>query len=283
MRLLTKEGKALSTWLDELYEILRQLSVLGSPKTVAQIRLTILGALKRDARYTDVLRDLKRNPHWSVPKIRLKLEAAATGVGHLLPRMTTSRVVNAAKRQEEDSDSEAELETQSQQRRMRRKATAALRARAHPDGGPQPTARAEGRLRSPGQLERLAKEPCLKYQFDLCTRGDSCYRAHVKLSEPDKHKLITSLKAKSKDPNPFLETLAGLKPGEALPLADENACYSFLANGVCSFGEGCKFSHVSPKKAHTSTRKLSSVRFRRTTLGGVAAKVGDLITRPLCV
>jgi len=78
MRLLTKEGKALSTWLDELYDILSPLSVLGNPKTVAQIRLSILGALKKDTRYSDALRDLKRNPHWSVPKIRLSLEAAAT-------------------------------------------------------------------------------------------------------------------------------------------------------------------------------------------------------------
>ena len=47
----TKEGKPMLKWLNAIYEIFSQLSILEQPRTVAQIRLLIYQSLKSDDRY----------------------------------------------------------------------------------------------------------------------------------------------------------------------------------------------------------------------------------------
>ena len=80
----TKAGKSMITWLNALYEIFSQLSILEHPRTVAQIRLQIYQSLKSDSRYEHVVRDIKRNTAWSIVKIRSALEAHATSINDLL-------------------------------------------------------------------------------------------------------------------------------------------------------------------------------------------------------
>ena len=70
MLAISKEGRPMAVYLNEMYEILAQLSVLGHPHTVAQIRVTIFANLKSDKRYENVVRDLKQNTHWDMAQIR---------------------------------------------------------------------------------------------------------------------------------------------------------------------------------------------------------------------
>ena len=73
-----KGGRPMSTWLDEYYDIMDQLDTLRAPLQVNSVRAVMLDSLKGDQRYRDAVRDIKRNPKWSLPRIRECLESAAT-------------------------------------------------------------------------------------------------------------------------------------------------------------------------------------------------------------
>ncbi len=165
---LSKQGRPMANWLNDLYQILSQLSTLGQPRTVAQIRLLVFENLKPDKRYADVIRDLKRNPQWTMAQIRQKLEAEATSFDDLVSgaehHRAERKLVRAAKKSAEeasldDSDDEDRIErTASQIRNDRRKVAAAKRkaaaAKAHPGDGVKPKPRAEGPKYTPEELEK---------------------------------------------------------------------------------------------------------------------------------
>jgi hypothetical protein len=64
------EGTPLASWLDELYRILKDLSLLAAPKINTQLRLFIMKSLIHADGYKDVLRDIKRKDKWGMIKIR---------------------------------------------------------------------------------------------------------------------------------------------------------------------------------------------------------------------
>ena len=76
-----KGSRPMTAWLDEYYDIMDQLDTLRAPLSVNSVRAVILDSLKGDQRYTDALRDLKRNPAWPLPRIRDCLESAARTSG----------------------------------------------------------------------------------------------------------------------------------------------------------------------------------------------------------
>ena len=64
-----KGSRPMTSWLDEYYDIMDQLETLRAPLSMNSVRAVILDSLKGDQRYTDALRDLKRNPSWQLPRI----------------------------------------------------------------------------------------------------------------------------------------------------------------------------------------------------------------------
>jgi hypothetical protein len=267
---LTKQGRPMASWLKDLYNILSQLGTLGQPRTVAQIRLLVFENLKSDGRYLDVVRDMKRNPHWDMAQIRSRLEAEATSLDDLLSgpehQRAERKIVKAAKKAAQDaekSDPESDGEAEPNKRNQRKKVAAAVKkalaAKAHPTDGEKRTPRAEGPQRTPEQVEKLSKEHCLKFQFGACTLGDSCYRLHEMLEAGPKADLISSVKRDRGGP-----------------------CYNFENNGVCSYGDECHFSHDAPKaplKANKGVHRMAHVRVRLQPQAktGKMARNGDLV------
>ena len=103
---LLKAGRPMAPWLNDLYELLSQLSVLGAPYTEAQLRLLIYTNLKLDTRYDNVVRDVRRNEQWGMSKIRQKLEAEASFHNDLLanPVCEVVRTVTQVTEQGDESD-----------------------------------------------------------------------------------------------------------------------------------------------------------------------------------
>ena len=129
----------MASWLNALYDIFSQLSLLEHPRTVAQIRLQIYQSLKSDLRYEHVVRDIKRNTAWSIVKIRTALEAHASSINDLshaslrtshkaetkrLTKVAYHRARAALKSDDTDSDVEPEPELS---RRAKKKAAKAKR------------------------------------------------------------------------------------------------------------------------------------------------------------
>ena len=79
---------------------------------------------------------------------------------------------------------------------------------------------AEKKKKTPKELAALGKEPCHMFSIGKCKHGDSCHRKH----DPE-------LTVSSSSPTASAET------------STTPVCFSFEANGTCSFGDECKFSH----------------------------------------
>ena len=199
---MTKHGKPMANWLDMLYTVFKQPSILGQPRTVAQIRLLIFENLSDDKRYNDVVRDLKRNSHWSMVQIRTALEAQATECGDLLvspvhnPDNREQReIVRAAKkkqvREATSSDSDESEEEPTTRKKRSRKAAAAKRkaaaAKAHPPTREARPAPAEGQRCSQTEIAKSGEEACRDFALGRCKYGDSCHYSHdpVPAAKPD--------------------------------------------------------------------------------------------------
>ena len=63
----------MSAWLDEAFGVCDDLDVLQDPVTIPQFRTMVITSLKGDARYNDVVRDIRRNPSWTTYQIRSSL------------------------------------------------------------------------------------------------------------------------------------------------------------------------------------------------------------------
>ena len=84
LALCEKRNRPLLIWLQELYDLFDQLDGLRVPATVQDLRSTIMYSLNKDKRYSEVLRDIVRNPDWDIVRIRSALEAAAHALDDLV-------------------------------------------------------------------------------------------------------------------------------------------------------------------------------------------------------
>ena len=204
----------------------------------AMVRVQIYAALAGDARYNQVIRDIKMHPKWDRMEVRNALHAAAKDVNDFLSPITTvavskekRKIVNLTKKQAAkarrakpiDSDSE-EMEPENLTKIVLAAVTAALSKRAHPTSTRQSKKPAEGPKLTPAELADLKLETCLNFQNGTCRYGDSCHRLHITLSDADAE---------------------GLKEEvvKRMTFADAGVCYNFRSNGTCSFGSKCKFAH----------------------------------------
>ena len=171
------------TWLNALYEICSQLSILEHPRTVAQIRLQIYQSLKSDTRYEHVIRDIKRNTAWSIVKIRSALEAHAASINDLLEgpahKAETKRLAKVSYRKAraaleyDASYSDVEPEPKPEpapkpsKNALKKKAAKAkklpLAAKAHPPPASDKPAAAEGPKLSVEERDSLKKEACQNF------------------------------------------------------------------------------------------------------------------------
>jgi uncharacterized protein YhaN len=78
---------------------------------------------------------------------------------------------------------------------------------------------AEKTKKTPEELAVLKKEPCHMFNIGKCKHGDSCHRKH--------------------DP----ELIVSSSPAASAEASTTDVCFSFQANGNCSFADKCKFSH----------------------------------------
>ena len=69
----TKGRRSMRTWLTELYNKLDELAKLRSPVESEFVKRLIKRSLKDDKIYKDLLRDMRRNPQWDIPVLRVHL------------------------------------------------------------------------------------------------------------------------------------------------------------------------------------------------------------------
>ena len=262
---LSKSGRPMAAWLNALYEIFSQLAILGQPRTVNQIRVMIYTNLASDQRYSNVVRDIKRNPQWSMVAIRGALEAEATSLNDLLPNQghgvhtqEMRKKAHAAKRAKKaeryDSDSDNDdPPTYPDDTTTKPKKKALTGKAAHPGAKDKRTPKAEAPAKSAAELRLLAEEPCLRFQTGACPFGDACYRKHITLNQGEVTKLTEGLAEQR----------------------DEGICYMFRANGACSFGDKCAFSHDVAKSARVRVRRTPKAHVKERS--GVPAVHGDLV------
>ena len=73
----TKGRKSMRSWLTELYNRLDELAKLRSPVESEFVRRLIKRSLQDHKIYQDLLRDMRKNPQWDIPTLRIHLEEAA--------------------------------------------------------------------------------------------------------------------------------------------------------------------------------------------------------------
>jgi len=251
LRAFAKHGKPMASWLNKLYEIFTQLSILGQPRTVSQIRLLIFENLKSDKRYKEAVRDLKRNHHWTMVQIRSSLEAQAVKFDDLLagPAHAHQReqreITHAAKKKAQDSqesDSD-DSDDEPDPKAVKKKAAAARRKRK--------TAAAKAQVqRTQAELDLMKQEACIRFSLGRCQFGDSCYRSHD-IAPPSKAQPETDIADREK-------------------AEEAKNCYSFVANGECPYGDDCHFSHEAAKSVKVRKRMATAVKRQ-------AGEIGDLV------
>ena len=130
--------------------------------------------------------------------------------------------------------------------------TAAMDKHVHPNGSAK-NKKAEGPRLTQADITAMKDEVCLRNAKGRCHFDDGCYRQHKDLTPAE-------IKALEKEVNPASNSDNG----------EEGVCCSFQANGACTFGDKCKFSHDQTAKSHSA---VSRAPLDLPT----PARVGDLV------
>ena len=275
LALCEKRNRPLLIWLQELYDLFDQLDGLRVPATVQDLRSTIMYSLNKDKRYSEVLRDIVRNPDWDIVRIRSALEAAAHALDDLVAPISESHGL-----------SQTGTDTLDRRRRAKaikkEKAKAAKAANptpaAHPapkgDGRPMPDA--EKAAKTKALRERLAREICPQHLIGACGRGDSCFRRHVTQAELQKEaedkgkaggKANVATKVDTVDPK-------GAKESNNSPKT--NQCFQFQNNGTCTYGDRCHFEHSPVQKDHMVRQLRAELELEETSQGVIVKGTGQI-------
>ena len=243
----TKGKTPMREWLESYWTLLDERDQLGKPMEVTQILGHIRRSLAGDQRYTPALREMAKHPSWGPEEVKTLLYHEAQLIDDLIARdpVLTSR--KAKTQEEHESDDEAE--TQKLSRKARRALKAQAQQRSHPQaantaGG---AAAAEAGRDSHEKRQRLKNEVCINYLTGSCRFGVECSRRHVDL---DQLKLERAAKESKRLAQQGTTPAAGDTSKEEKPAADTadpdtdtKVCYGFRDNGVCSYGDNCRFDH----------------------------------------
>jgi hypothetical protein len=287
-----KGSMSMVTWLNKLYDLWNELSVLKQPMSTAQCRAHILSCLDSDAKYADAVKDIRRNPSWDMIKIKSVLTTAAHAAGDLLRKSSGKGGTQP------DSDSKAARRKAKRAAKKAAKAAAAdatkannasdgsekgnSTQRAFPQGGKGTTdARKETEEE---KRKRLKSELCENHLKGKCKKGDKCLRRHVDLDE------LVRERKKNESEGGNAQTS---EPSDNKAHArNDKSCFTWAENKTCSHGDQCRFSHDGDGglARHNSRRAKMSKRvvvgdsrvYPRPDTSTVANKeqieVGDLVT-----
>ena len=261
----TKGRKSMRTWLTELYNKLDELAKLRSPVESEFVRRLIKRSLKDDKIYQDLLRDMRRNPQWDIPVLRIHLEEAARLGNDLVNTEPRLVVVNGR-----PIDGDVKKVSKRAAKRAARQAAKVAKAVAGPDktGGtenegktqqvgfpssrPASTPAAEGDSVDLEKRKQLSKELCRNFMLGSCRYGDGCWRSHVSFAELQKQDSNTNGPTPASSPRPPGGPPGNNKAHSGNPKDGSTAepsmgpCFQFTTNGACSFGDRCKFEHPTP-------------------------------------
>ena len=245
-----KGQRGMAEWLDELYDLVDQLEKINCTVQEHTIRTVIIESLKADKRYHAQWRKVLKKKEWSIATIRSYLETEAQMIGDLvvsrasrINKIRMARADNKKKaRRSKAKVNKAEAAyakalkavADAQKEQAVLKALVAAKQRAHgerDEGKRKP--RAEKPPLDAKRREQLKNELCPFYLASNCNRGDACPRKHQSLDQI--RKSAGKKKAGGDQPRHFEKNDGPL-----------GMCHQWMANGACSFGDHCKFSHDSP-------------------------------------
>ena len=240
-----KGNRPMTQWLDELYDLIEQLEKIDCRVQTATVRTIILASLQADKRYKQSWRKISKHKEWNIAKIRAYLEAEAQLIGDLVENKSSKKYqAKIAKAKEKKKDKRGKKKAayakalqdaaDSMAEQVRLKAMLAAHQRAHgarTEGKRQP--KAEKPPLDAKRRDQLRNELCQYYLIGNCSRGDSCMRKHQTIDQLKRQN--DQKRSGGTQPKSF-DTKAG-------PLG---MCHQWMANGACTFGDGCKFSHAPP-------------------------------------
>ena len=242
----TKAGRPMMVWLDELYDQVEQLEKLNCPVTAATVRTAILRNLKADKRYDLADREISRNAHWSIAEIRSYLQEEAVRHDDLVvSRGYRRRAAKKAKQKKKGNQKAkaalARVSSETTTGETVRPKVRNAQQRAHGSArAKSSTPKAEGPGVDKRRRDLLRNELCPHFLVGKCNKGDACLRNHMSFAEAKKW-VESGKGAKGNDKKQ--------QPKKSSDEKNLGECYQFKANGECTYGDTCRFSHAVAKRA----------------------------------
>ena len=297
----TKGRKSMRSWLAELYNRLDELAKLRSPVESEFVRRLIKRSLQDHKIYQDLLRDMRKNPQWDIPTLRIHLEEAAR-LGNDLVNTEPRLVVVNGKPIDGDVKPTRTVSKRAAKKAAREAAKAANKKAVagsdkaggtqdkdktqqvgFPSSRPASTPDAEGEKVDLEKRQQLSSEMCRNFLLGSCRYGDGCYRSHVSFTE------IQELRKNAKGPAPAANPRPPGGPtennkshnGTEGPTAEPSMtpCFQFTNNGACSYGDKCKFQHPTP--SGNKMHRAKAINMFKPKRGDLVQLAQDLIVPDL--